>query len=816
MAQLYARYIPPKKSKPVEPVSSLPHPKFEEKTSQIETTSIQDPDGRKKRKRTEEEQAARKLRKQEKKGLSTSDSCGDAQKAASSSHNVQNGQLEGNTQDDDESPSRRLGKRKRGDAESQRKDKEAPNTAPPQDESMLKHQRVLSKFQKSTQRAAAALPQEDPAQEPEQPTELHDLVPLPQPEREATPEYKQTFSTLPQWLEKPISVPSGTAASFESLGLDSETASHLKSKGFSNAFAVQTALIPRLLSKADYVYRRPNDLCVSAPTGSGKTLGYALPLVENLRGRQTVRSLRAIIVVPTRELVNQALATLRICADGTQLEIGTSIGNQNFAEEQSALVNRSEVFDANLFEKNMLHIRQKQQFEDESDEEEDGDEYATLKRERYLKDAIETSPYHVPHYQSAIDILICTPGRLVEHIQNTVGFSLEDVEYLVIDEADRLLDQSFQNWVQIINKALNRPVHVEDDHGIFTGRRYVRKIILSATMTRDISQLKTLQLRRPSMIVVKGGETKVTADGIDLDLETNEQGAFELPAGLVERAVPVGDGSEKPLLLLGLVEQILHPIIRMSNGTSSLSDSISSSSGSSIASSSSDSESDSSSDDSEALSSSDDLDSDSDSVDSSLVSSDSSTSSSSDATAPVTSAIKPVIPSNFPQVLVFASSTSEAHRLHHLLRRLLPELTESPPALTLLTRTQTNISSLTSSHANKARIIVSTDRASRGLDLPLTHVINYTIPRSLESYVHRVGRTARAGRSGEAWSLFSDKEGRWFWNEIARAQKIARRRMVERTKVSVAAFWKEAKGKADYDAVLQEMSKMVDGEKKGK
>lgn len=73
----------------------------------------------------------------------------------------------------------------------------------------------------------------------------------------------------------------------------------------------------------------------------------------------------------------------------------------------------------------------------------------------------------------------------------------------------------------------------------------------------------------------------------------------------------------------------------------------------------------------------------------------------------------------------------------------------------------------------------------------LTHVINYTIPRSLASYVHRVGRTARAGRSGEAWTLFSENEGRWFWNEIARAKGIGRNAKVERVNLKLADEQKE-------------------------
>jgi len=62
---------------------------------------------------------------------------------------------------------------------------------------------------------------------------------------------------------------------------------------------------------------------------------------------------------------------------------------------------------------------------------------------------------------------------------------------------------------------------------------------------------------------------------------------------------------------------------------------------------------------------------------------------------------------------------------------------------------------------------VATDRASRGLDVPgLEHVISYDVPSSALTYVHRVGRTARAGKAGNAWTFLEHREGAWFWREI--------------------------------------------------
>lgn len=86
-----------------------------------------------------------------------------------------------------------------------------------------------------------------------------------------------------------------------------------------------------------------------------------------------------------------------------------------------------------------------------------------------------------------------------------------------------------------------------------------------------------------------------------------------------------------------------------------------------------------------------------------------------------------------------------------------------------MTRTdsKTKISSTTSADPV---IVVSTDRAGRGLDMigsrQITHVVQYDVPRSLTSYVHRVGRTARAGRMGEAWTLYGYSEAKWFSKEV--------------------------------------------------
>ncbi|RZM27228.1 MAG: DEAD/DEAH box helicase, partial [Pedobacter sp.] len=135
-----------------------------------------------------------------------------------------------------------------------------------------------------------------------------------------------------------------------------------------------------------------------------------------------------------------------------------------------------------------------------------------------------------------------------------------------------------------------------------------------------------------------------------------------------------------------------------------------------------------------------------------------------------------------PTVLIFASSTESASRLSHLLQGLRPDWSAF---ITTLTKTTNN----TTHRATKPTdpvITISTDRAGRGLDTlsgrRITHVLQYDVPRALTAYVHRVGRTARAGASGEAWTLYSDREARWFVNEIMRAGNVRRAGPVERVR----------------------------------
>ncbi|KAI5465655.1 P-loop containing nucleoside triphosphate hydrolase protein [Mariannaea sp. PMI_226] len=106
-------------------------------------------------------------------------------------------------------------------------------------------------------------------------------------------------------------------------------------------------------------------------------------------------------------------------------------------------------------------------------------------------------------------------------------------------------------------------------------------------------------------------------------------------------------------------------------------------------------------------------------------------------------------------VILFCNRTSTADYLHHLLRLLDHRVTSLHSKLPQRQR----IDNLGRFRASAARILIATDVAARGLDIPeVSLVINYDIPRDPDDYIHRVGRTARAGRSGDAVSFVGQRD----------------------------------------------------------
>ncbi|KAL6881772.1 P-loop containing nucleoside triphosphate hydrolase protein [Trichoderma longibrachiatum] len=214
-----------------------------------------------------------------------------------------------------------------------------------------RHKAVFERLGKSL-KYAEIIKEQTIDEEPQEPAELYGLEPLPQPARTAPNTAKPTYETLPPWLAAPIRVSVDTRTPFTELGILPKAARVLEQKGYTEAFAVQTAALPLLLPSNKQ--QQPGDLLVSAATGSGKTLAYALPIVRDA-SNSVVTRLRALVVLPTRELVKQAQEVFELCArayegeDRKRVRVGIAIGNQSLASEQDLLVGKETRYDPEAY-----------------------------------------------------------------------------------------------------------------------------------------------------------------------------------------------------------------------------------------------------------------------------------------------------------------------------------------------------------------------------------------------------------------------------------------------------------------------------------
>lgn len=590
-----------------------------------------------------------------------------------------------------------------------------------------RHRTVLDSMAKSLQLADKARKQapESEDEDGDEPMEVHDLEPLPQPklvsEETATP----TYDTLPLWLSKPVHISQSARSSFAEVGLsEAKLEERLSKEGYEDAFAVQTAAIPLLLPTSK---RRSGDVLVQAPTGSGKTLAYALPIVRDI-SQDRVTRLRALVVLPTRDLVKQAAEAFECAArafegrDRRRVQIGIALGSQTLKAEQEVLLRRERRFDPEAYKA----------ISEEQDANRDP-------LDLYAESDPRLGPWEgeVVDFVSTVDVLICTPGRLVEHIEQTPDY-LDYVRWLVVDEADKLLSQSYQGWLDTVLAKLSVDKFTQREFPDFDYKG-PRKIILSATLARDLSVLEKLKLQRPKLIVVDdGGDSKAAK--------------HSLPAELEEYAVRVHAPQMRPLYLLDLLRNHMKGTVVESEGVDVDSNATSDTSSSG---------SDSSSDDSDR---------------------------NSDDEKPVVKAKKPKGSKTLPPIsLIFTGSNEDALRLSRLLALLDEDL--APHIGTITSTTPTHIRRKTlqafTSEASPVRLLIASDLVSRGIDLPkLEHVINYDCPQSTEIYVHRVGRTARAGRRGQAFTLVGDDDSeRWFWGKVLKNPAVRRARPVARVQV---------------------------------
>ncbi len=346
--------------------------------------------------------------------------------------------------------------------------------------------------------------------------------------------------------------------SFDTLGLSADILRAVHEAGYTQPTPIQRQAIPVVL--------RGQDIMAGAQTGTGKTAGFTLPLLQLLSQRtmaKGTRPVRALILTPTRELAAQ---------------VGENVETYG--------------------------------------------KYLPL-RSAVIFGGVKINP-QIDKLRAGVDILIATPGRLLDHAQQKT-VDLSHVEFLVLDEADRMLDMGFIHDIRRVLRLLPN------------GRQ---NLLFSATFSDEIKQLAAGILEEPALIEVARRNT--TAD---------------------------------------TVAQVVHPVDRERKR--------------------------------ELLSF--------------LIGS-----------------------RNWRQVLVFTRTKHGANRLAQQLERdgITAAAIHGNKSQGARTRALADFKS------GSIRVLVATDIAARGLDIDqLPHVVNFELPNVPEDYVHRIGRTGRAGNEGEAVSL---------------------------------------------------------------
>ncbi|PLW12720.1 hypothetical protein PCANC_18161 [Puccinia coronata f. sp. avenae] len=327
------------------------------------------------------------------------------------------------------------------------------------------------------------------------------------------------------------------------------------------------------------------DLVCSSVTGSGKTLGYMVPIVERLiwRDKKGGGRTRVMILTPTRELAVQVFQVGKLLARFTDLTFSLCVGGMDLRSQEAELRERPE-------------------------------------------------------------IVIGTPGRVIDHIRNTRGFSLETLEILVIDEADRILEEGFQDELEEIIR--NCP-------------RSRQTMLFSATVNESVADLAKLSLDKP--IRIKIDPPKSTA------------------AGLTQEFLKVKDSSnnKKSSSLTDLSRQAILVTLCKASAFSK------------------------------------------------------------------------------GRTIIFFRSKAGAHRMKIIFSLFSLKAEELHGNLTQ----QLRLASLQKFKEGQTSFLLATDLASRGLDIKgVERVINYEPPSQYDVYLHRIGRTARAGTKGSALTLVGESD----------------------------------------------------------
>ncbi|MCF2907388.1 ATP-dependent RNA helicase SrmB [Pseudoalteromonas sp. DL2-H2.2] len=335
------------------------------------------------------------------------------------------------------------------------------------------------------------------------------------------------------------------------------------------------------------------DILASAPTGTGKTAAFLIPAIQYLMDfpRRDPGFARVLIMTPTRELAYQVFEQCEALAAGTHLKIGVVTGGINYGSHKE------------IFEKNN-------------------------------------------------DILIATPGRLMEYLE-TENFHADNVELLILDEADRMLDLGFKKeMLKICNEAKNRR----------------QCFLFSATLEGDSVELFA---------------ERILKDPALLEAESSRK-----EKGKIHQWIHLADDYEHKLAMLANLLQ----------------------------------------------------------------------------SEDVTKAI------------VFVKTRER-------LEKLVGELYTQDIKTTWLRGEMPQdkrMAAMASFHSGRTRILIATDVAARGIDVAdISHVINFDMPRTADIYVHRIGRTGRAGKKGTAISLVEAHDAEILGKVERYTEQKLKRRVIE-------------------------------------
>ncbi|MDO6593439.1 DEAD/DEAH box helicase [Neptuniibacter sp. 1_MG-2023] len=369
---------------------------------------------------------------------------------------------------------------------------------------------------------------------------------------------------------------------FTDIALHPELENNLKAAGYLEATEVQQRAVPLLLEG--------QDLLVSAPTGSGKTAAFLIPLIQSMVGQQSpAKQPRALVLVPVRELADQILQQFSKLAQNTELSAVSVVGGEDFKVQEKRL--------------------------------------------------------------ASADLVIATPGRLLPHIENQ-SIEFDSLDFLVLDEADRMLETGFKESLQQI-------LSVCPDAR--------QTLLISATLPTAIRSLANEILDAPEWVQV--GQKREAAEGIKQYLILSD------------------DVAHKDKQLCALLKN-----------------------------------------------------------------------------------------EEYTKAIVFSNSKTQARRLDGFLRyhKLKAALLHGD------VQQKGRFATIEGFRKGTTTVLVTTDLASRGLDVEdVDLVINFEMPRKGDVYLHRIGRTGRAGAEGEAVSLVDATE----WNLMSSIERYLktrfRRKLIE-------------------------------------